>query len=224
MGGKLAENTAASVAFSTVSGGAVSELTGGNFWQGAATAFYVSALNHAAHKIEGGGDQDPQEQNTRSVSLFEKGDVVLPAKETLLGRFWATIEPRVVSDGRFRYTVDADGQIIGFKPLGGLGLLEFVGGPGALKAAAKTGTKLFGKEVVTTTSRMGRDGKAVEVIFKDGSKIDINAARVKQWTPNTHPNAPAGTLQKVKFDNSLPGSKGYKRTPTQSELDFLNGL
>lgn len=71
---------------------------------------------------------------------------------------------------------------------------------------------------------MGRDGKAVEVILKDGSKIDINAARVKQWTPNTHPNAPAGTLQKVKFENSLPGSKGYKRTPTQSELDFLNGL
>jgi RHS repeat-associated protein len=90
--------------------------------------------------------------------------------------------------------------------------------------AAKGGTQLFGKEVVTTTTRMGRDGKAVEVIFKDGTKIDINAARVKQWTPNTHPNAPAGTLQKVKFENSLPGSKGYKRTPTQSELDFLNGL
>lgn len=90
--------------------------------------------------------------------------------------------------------------------------------------AAKGGSKLFGKEVAKTTPRMGRDGKAVEVIFKDGSKIDINAARVKQWTPNTHPNAPAGTLQKVKFENSLPGSKGYKRTPTQRELDFLNGL
>lgn len=63
------------------------------------------------------------------------------------------------------------------------------------------GIKLFGKEVVTTTTRMGRDGKAVEVIFKDGTKIDINAARVKQWIPNTHPNAPAGTLQKVKFEN-----------------------
>lgn len=71
---------------------------------------------------------------------------------------------------------------------------------------------------------MGRDGKAVKVIFKDGSKIDINAARVKQWIPNTHPNAPAGTFQRVKFKNSLPNSKGYKRAPTQSELDFLNGL
>lgn len=69
---------------------------------------------------------------------------------------------------------------------------------------------------------MGRDGKAIEVVFRDQSKIDINAARVKQWELNTHPNAPAGTLQKVKFRNSLPGSKGYKRKPTQRELDFLN--
>lgn len=65
---------------------------------------------------------------------------------------------------------------------------------------------------------MGRDGKTVEVIFKDESKIDTNAARLKQWTPNTHPNASAGALQKVKFENSLPGSKGYKSTPTQREL------
>ncbi|MBN8789895.1 MAG: hypothetical protein J0I84_22670 [Terrimonas sp.] len=59
------------------------------------------------------------------------------------------------------------------------------------------GIKLFGKEVVTTTTRMGRDGKAVEVIFKDGTKIDINTARVKQWIPNTHPNAPSSTQSGV---------------------------
>jgi hypothetical protein len=59
------------------------------------------------------------------------------------------------------------------------------------------------------------------VIFKDGSKIDINVSRVKEWIPNTHPNAPVGTLQKVKFENSLPGSKGYKRLPFQEELNFL---
>jgi len=39
------------VSFSTVSGGGVSVLTGGNFWEGATTAFYVSLLNHSAHKI-----------------------------------------------------------------------------------------------------------------------------------------------------------------------------
>lgn len=44
------------------------------------------------------------------------------------------------------------------------------------------------------------------------------------WVPSTHPNAPVGTLQKVKFENFLPGSKGYKRPPTQQELDILNSL
>ncbi|HEX9980164.1 MAG TPA: RHS repeat-associated core domain-containing protein [Flavobacterium sp.] len=37
------------IAFGTVSGGAGASLTGGNFWQGAATGFIVSSLNHALH-------------------------------------------------------------------------------------------------------------------------------------------------------------------------------
>lgn len=88
----------------------------------------------------------------------------------------------------------------------------------------KAATKVFGKEVAEVAPRIGRDGEAVEVIFKDGSKIDINAARVKEWVPNTHPKAPAGTLQKVKFENSLPGSKGYKREATQAEINYLKNL
>lgn len=89
--------------------------------------------------------------------------------------------------------------------------------------ATKTGTSLI-DDAATITTRVGRDGNAVEVILKNGNKIDINAARVKEWVPNLHPNAPAGTLQKVKFENFLPGSKGYKRLPTQQELDFINSL
>lgn len=38
--------------FGTLSGGLSAELTGGNFWQGAATGLTVSALNHVTHKIE----------------------------------------------------------------------------------------------------------------------------------------------------------------------------
>lgn len=38
--------------FGSVSGGLSAELTGGNFWQGAATGLAVSGLNHVAHKIE----------------------------------------------------------------------------------------------------------------------------------------------------------------------------
>ena len=101
---------------------------------------------------------------------------------------------------------------------------QSIGSSIARSGAAKGSTKIFGKTVQQTTTRMGRDGKAVEIIFKDGSKIDINAARVKQWVPNTHPKAPPGTLQKVKFPNSLPGTKGYKRLPTQQELDILNSF
>ncbi|MGB3453373.1 MAG: hypothetical protein WBA59_06065 [Moheibacter sp.] len=37
--------------FGSVSGGLSAELTGGNFWQGAATGLTVSALNHVAHSI-----------------------------------------------------------------------------------------------------------------------------------------------------------------------------
>ncbi|WP_291587819.1 DUF6443 domain-containing protein [Bacteroides sp.] len=88
----------------------------------------------------------------------------------------------------------------------------------------KIGRNIFNKAIAKTTTRIGRDGKAVEVIFEDGSKLDINATRVKEWVPKNHPNAPNGTLQKVKFEESLPGSKGYKRAPTVDEINFLNGL
>ncbi|MEP6930181.1 MAG: RHS repeat-associated core domain-containing protein [Flavobacterium sp.] len=40
------------IAFGTVSGGAGAALTGGNFWQGAATGLVVSGLNHAMHKMQ----------------------------------------------------------------------------------------------------------------------------------------------------------------------------
>lgn len=45
--------------------------------------------------------------------------------------------------------------------------------------------------------------------------------RVKEFVPNTHPNAPEGAVQKVKFENAQPGSKGYKRDPTPEDLKLL---
>lgn len=38
--------------FGTVSGGLSAELTGGNFWEGAATGLTVSGLNHVAHRSD----------------------------------------------------------------------------------------------------------------------------------------------------------------------------
>jgi len=83
------------------------------------------------------------------------------------------------------------------------------------------GSKLFGKVVKKATVRIGKHGKAIEIFFHDGSKKDINPVRVKEWIPNPHPKAPPGTLQKVEFKDFLPGSKGYKRAPTQEELEIL---
>ncbi len=51
--------TAGMIAFGTIVGGGSAMLTGGNFWQGAATGLVVSGLNHAAHKMGDDWDIDP---------------------------------------------------------------------------------------------------------------------------------------------------------------------
>ena len=47
---------ASMIVFGTIAGGAGAALTGGNFWQGAATGLIVSGLNHYAHS---GDQEDP---------------------------------------------------------------------------------------------------------------------------------------------------------------------
>jgi hypothetical protein len=46
-GGKFANSKLGMYAFSAISGGVTSELTGGGFWQGAATGLTIAGLNHA---------------------------------------------------------------------------------------------------------------------------------------------------------------------------------
>lgn len=75
------------------------------------------------------------------------------------------------------------------------------------------------EQKVVRTTRSG--DKAVRITRPDGSVIDISSKRVKEYVPNKHPKAPPGTLDKVKFENAQPGSKGYKRDPTPKELDML---
>ncbi|WP_347066563.1 hypothetical protein [Flavobacterium sp. WV_118_3] len=50
------------VAFGSVSGVTGASLTGGNFWQGAATGLVVSGLNHALHS----GDTDPPGKKSKT--------------------------------------------------------------------------------------------------------------------------------------------------------------
>jgi len=85
----------------------------------------------------------------------------------------------------------------------------------AAGGAAAKGAQVAETVAVRTTQA---GDKAVRITRADGSVKDISPARVKEYVPNTHPKAPPGTLDKVKFENPLPGSKGYKREPTAEEL------
>lgn len=84
--------------------------------------------------------------------------------------------------------------------------------------------RIFGAESRAERSvpRTTRDGSpGIKITREDGSVVDITKDRVKEYVPNNHPNAPPGAMQKVKFDDPLPGSKGYKRAPTPDELKRL---
>jgi len=87
-------------------------------------------------------------------------------------------------------------------------------GKGLGNAATKSA-----EQIAVRTTRSG--DKAVRITRPDGSVIDIARKRVKEFVPNTHPKAPPGAKNRVKFDNPIPGSKGFKRLPTQKELDIL---
>ncbi len=111
------------------------------------------------------------------------------------------------------------------------------GASGLLSGAVSGGLKAYAAAKVaapevsaianegTTAVRTTRSGDtAIEITKPNGSVTDISPARVKEWVPNTHPKAPPGTLDKVKFENALPGSKGYKRAPTPDELKKLEDV
>jgi uncharacterized protein RhaS with RHS repeats len=89
---------------------------------------------------------------------------------------------------------------------------------GASGACAAAATAV----VATQVGRTKIGGPRIKQTRADGSKTDITDSRVKEFTPNTHPKAPEGTMQKVKFDNAQSGSKGYKRDPTTTEQKMLD--
>ncbi len=56
--GKFASSAVGTIASGAVIGGVGSELTGGNFWQGALIGGVVAGFNHVMHKMTGFGDDD----------------------------------------------------------------------------------------------------------------------------------------------------------------------
>ena len=110
--------------------------------------------------------------------------------------------------------------------------LQIPAGVGAERASSPTRTGGYGARydeqaagyplvprgnVVTRTTRGGDPG--VRITRPDGSVIDITPDRVKEFVPE--PRARSG-IRPVKFDESLPGSKGKKRLPTKEELELLD--
>jgi len=88
--------------------------------------------------------------------------------------------------------------------------------PGVSKKAPKSNT------IKTRTTKDG--DPAVRITEKDGGFKDISPKRVKEGTVNTDPRAPEGAIQRTKFDNAQPNSKGLKRDPTPKELEQLKDL
>jgi RHS repeat-associated protein len=74
--------------------------------------------------------------------------------------------------------------------------------------------------VSARTTRAGE--RAIRVEGPGGRVKDISPTRVKEYAPATHPNAPAGTMQKVRFRDAQPGSKQFKRDPTPVENRMTN--
>jgi RHS repeat-associated protein len=68
---QFSQNTAGMVTFGALSGGIGSELSGGNFWQGAVTGGIVAGLNSAMHKIEDGpGKKKAKSNSSEDKSIF----------------------------------------------------------------------------------------------------------------------------------------------------------
>lgn len=69
----LKDNGFRTILFGTVSGGLSAELTGGNFWQGAATGLVISGLNHAVHEAFGPEDPGPKKKVVSTSSKSIRG-------------------------------------------------------------------------------------------------------------------------------------------------------
>ncbi|WP_370901325.1 T6SS effector amidase Tae4 family protein [Chryseobacterium gossypii] len=70
--GKFASSAVGVIASGAVLGGVGSELTGGNFWQGAAIGGVVAGLNHAMHQMGNGFDNDEESFAKRSLTPKER--------------------------------------------------------------------------------------------------------------------------------------------------------
>jgi hypothetical protein len=73
--GKFASSAVGTIAFGAVAGGIGSELTGGNFWQGALIGGVVAGFNHVMHKMDSSEldvDKNPDRKKKRQSGKEKK--------------------------------------------------------------------------------------------------------------------------------------------------------
>jgi uncharacterized protein RhaS with RHS repeats len=76
-----------------------------------------------------------------------------------------------------------------------------VAGGAVAKGASVAASEVKVAETVVVRTTQAGD-KAVRITKPDGSVIDISPARVKEYVPNKHPNAPPGTLDQGEIRKS----------------------
>lgn len=112
--GSFADSGVGMIAFGTVSGGVGAELTGGNFWQGAATGLVVSGLNHYMHMIE-------EKQNLDAFAK-EKFGADYKSKYGVKNLKWGSEMNRrgiMTSDGLAKYDSNSQMITVGKDEVGG---------------------------------------------------------------------------------------------------------
>ncbi len=88
-GGNFAKSAVGTISFSSVAGGVGAELTGGDFWRGAATGAIVAGLNHVAHRaLDGDGPKPKPKKETTTIDKVDEVStglgVYADTKESLL--------------------------------------------------------------------------------------------------------------------------------------------
>jgi hypothetical protein len=183
-------------------GGTISEITGGDFANGAVMAATQYAFNALANQVMTGV---PWIDDLMTNSLA--GEPLVETKDTVERQFVTELSQPMTLQRAVDIFYNAG---IFASPF----IAPELGGLSRASAIGKTGSR-----VAVRTTRSGEI--AIRQTRSNGSVIDISPQRVKEFVPNMNPNAPPGTMQRVKFENGLPGSKGYKRAPTPSELEIL---
>ncbi|MBK8445128.1 MAG: hypothetical protein IPL35_17750 [Sphingobacteriales bacterium] len=95
---------AGTYAFSAAMGGLTSELTGGNFWEGAAIGVMVSGLNHLAHSTTNREAEIEQTKSTNETTTSDEKPFVLnQSKRTIHYKPEKTSEALPLGPGQKTY-------------------------------------------------------------------------------------------------------------------------